>query len=86
MAVSKEWLDNRIASTQTQIENLETALESILSGAVTSYEIDTGQGRQRVTKENISSLQTVLDGLYNRVSTLNSMRCRNGVHTSIPGF
>jgi len=60
----------RLTATQAQIEEVEAAISSILSGAVASYTLDTGQTRQAVTKLNISSLERWLDSLLNRATMI----------------
>lgn len=63
------WQD-RLNSTIARITALEEAVLLISSGAVLSYTLDTGQTRTTVTKESMSVLMNMLDGLYNQVATL----------------
>lgn len=79
------WLQDRITSIQARIEALEAASLGISSGAITSYELDTGQSKQRVTKENLTQLQAVLDGLYNQYTILSNRVTGAGVHRSVDG-
>lgn len=40
------------------------------SGAIEEYRLDTGQNVTRVTKADITKINTVLDSLYNRCATM----------------
>lgn len=61
----------RIAATKAQIVAYENAILALsAANGVESYSFDTGQDRQSVTRANIPSMQKMLDGLYNRLATL----------------
>lgn len=62
----------RIAAVEAQIVAYETALLTLGSG-VQSYELNTGQTTQRVTKVDLLRLQSVLDSLLNRRATLRAL-------------
>jgi hypothetical protein len=81
------WLVERITKTKAIIVAIEDAVLA-LSGAngVQSYTLDTGQGRQTVTRESVSALQGQLDSLYNRVATLEARATGCGVVTVRPDF
>lgn len=68
--MDKSYVEQRIVKTKAMIEAYEDALIAIGSGAVESYDLDTGQTRQKVTKQNLKEMQDVLDGLYNRLCIL----------------
>ena len=59
------FLTEQIEATEAQIRALRTAMLGITSGAISSYELQTGQTVQRVTKINISLLKNAIDGLMN---------------------
>lgn len=65
-----EFLQARIDATKTQIVAYEDAITALTSGGVQSYTLDTGQSRQTVTRLELSGLNDALDGLYNRLVTL----------------
>lgn len=65
-----EFLQARIDATKTQIVAYEDAITALTSGGVQSYTLDTGQSRQTVTRLELSTLNSALDGLYNRLVTL----------------
>jgi hypothetical protein len=61
---------DRIAATKAQIAAYEDAVLALTTGGVAQYSIDTGQTRQSVTKIDVVRLNAHLDGLYNRLATL----------------
>ena len=65
-----EFLQGRIDATKAQIIAYEDAITALTSGGVQSYTLDTGQSRQTVTRLELSTLNNALDGLYNRLVTL----------------
>lgn len=82
--MSRAFFIKRIAATEAQILAYEDAVTAITVGGMQSYTIDTGQTVQTVTKLNLKALQTTLDTLYNRLTTLNARVYGTGVHTSGP--
>lgn len=77
MSNCSTFLQERIAKTKEQIVALEDAAAGIMSGAIVSYTLDTGQSRQTVTKANVNQINTALDSLYNRLASLQA-RCNGG--------
>ncbi len=61
--------DTFLETQKTKVEEIITALiDTILqlsSGAVQSYKLDTGQGAQAVTREDLSSLNKQLNSYLN---------------------
>lgn len=68
--MNREFIKARITATEALIEQFENALEALTVQRVQSYTIDTGQTRQNVTRLDLASLQAQLEGLYNRLATL----------------
>lgn len=68
--MDRTFLEERITRTKTLIENYEDALLALADPTVMSYTLDTGQSRQVVNRQNIVSLENTLDGLYNRLCTM----------------
>lgn len=66
------YLSERITKTKAMIEAYENAILALASGSIESYDLDTGQTRQRITKQNVGTLQKVLDTLYNRLCVFQS--------------
>lgn len=79
------WIEARITKTKALIVAYEDAILAIASGEQ-SYSLDTGQTRQTVTRANVASMQSILEQLENRLSTLQLRLCGKGVTHVIPGF
>ncbi len=61
----------RITATKAQIVAYEDAILAMsAANGVEAYSLDTGQDRQSVTRADIPRMQKMLDGLYNRLATL----------------
>ena len=71
MAWTSAFLDARIAATEAQIVAYENAALAFANdGALLEYRYDTGQSIIRVERAEPHDMQRVIDGLYNRHSTL----------------
>lgn len=81
----RTWLEARLEKTKTLIVAYEDAITSLATGAVQSYQLDTGQTRQLVTKVHLGALQRTLDSLENRYSTL-QLRLGCGRSHARPAF
>lgn len=69
--MDRAFTKERITATKALIVAYEDAVTALgTQGGVVSYTLDTGQSRQTVTRADISSLNRMLDGLYNRLATL----------------
>ena len=80
------FLSDRSAVIKAQIVAYEDAITAIVSGGAQSYSLDTGQSRQSVTKLDVSRLQSDLDGLYNRLVTLEARLNGSGTVTARPAW
>lgn len=78
------FLQDRITATKARIVAYETAALSLASGAIQSYNIDTGQTRQTVTKLNITELHNLINGLYNQLAVLEARLTGNGTTIGVP--
>ena len=76
----------RKAATEAQILAYETAIEALAGDGVQEYSLDTGQSVQRVTKVNLSSMQTALDKLYNRYQIICQRLNGGGSVQGVPGW
>lgn len=74
-----EFLKARIEATKAQIIAYEDAITALTTGGVQSYTLDTGQSRQTVTRLELSTLNSALDGLYNRLVTLQARQTGGAV-------
>lgn len=81
-----EFLRARIEATKAMIIVYEDAIMSLQTGAVQSYSLDTGQTTQSVTKFDVARLQANLDGLYNRLVTLEARLKGNGSTIAGPAW
>lgn len=78
--------EGRLAAAQARAIAYENALAGLASGAIQSYQLDTGQTRQLVTKANLTSLENALQSTYNLITTLsNRLGCGGMIHV-VPGF
>lgn len=69
--MDRAFTKERITATKALIVAYEDAVTALgTQGGVVSYTLDTGQSRQTVTRADISSLNRMLDSLYNRLATL----------------
>jgi hypothetical protein len=65
---------------------METALDSLVSGGIQSYQLDTGATRQLVTRANLATLRDSLESTYSLISTLSNRLGCGGVTRVVPGF
>lgn len=86
MPINSKWLQDRITALQAQIDVYEAATLALGTGNIQSYDLDTGQTRQKVTKLDIADLNKVIDSLYNRLSMLCVRKDGSGVIISKPGW
>lgn len=80
------FLQERITATKAEIVALENAAIDLSSGAIISYTIDTGQSRQVVTRSSVSTINTVIDSLYNRLATLEARLNGSGTVIGRPAW
>ena len=82
--IDREWLEERIAKKKALIDSIETAIVAVTTTGQ-SYQLDTGQTRQMVTRANIASLRDMVASLENEITTLNARLCGGSVVVT-PGF
>lgn len=61
------WIQEQIAWIKEAIVAWRGAYLALASGAVQSYTLDTGQTKQTVTKQQLASVKSTLDGLTNEL-------------------
>lgn len=82
----RTYLLARIAATKAQIDAYEGAVLAFgTDGVIQSYELDTGQSKQRVTRAQLKDMNVLLDSLYNRLATLEA-RLYGGATTGVPNW
>ncbi len=84
-AIDCTWLDARIARTKELIVAYEDAIAALGEEGIQSYTLNTGQTTQSVTRANLTSLQSRLDSLENRLATLSARRYGTSRHM-VPGW
>lgn len=83
--MNRAFLQDRITATKAQIVAYENASLALGSGGVQSYQLDTGQSDQRVTKLDLEWINKTIDSLYNRCATLEA-RLNGGTVTVSPAW
>ena len=83
------WLTQQVTLTEQAIAAINAAIIALAGGAQ-SYELDTGQTRERVTKANLGELASSLKTLFQQRQTYRSMlglpnAIGQQIHV-IPGF
>lgn len=79
------FIQERITATKAAIVAYEDAITALGTSNVQSYELDTGQDRQRVTRADLKDLNATVDSLYNRCATLEA-RLNGGSVTVGPAW
>jgi len=79
------FIQARIDATELAIVAYEDAITALGTSNIQSYELDTGQDRQRVTRADVKDLNAVLDSLMNRLTTYEA-RLNGGSVTVRPGW
>lgn len=70
MAKKRDFWVARIEKTKELIEQWEDAVLALTTGQIQSYTLNTSQTQQTVTRYNLAALQAAIDGMYNRLATL----------------
>lgn len=84
--MDRAFIKERITATKALIVAYEDAVTALgTQGGVVSYTLDTGQSRQTVTRADISSLNRMLDTLYNRLATFEA-RLHGAALTARPAW
>ena len=80
------FLQERITKTKALIVAYEDAVTALVTNGVQRYTLDTGQSRQDVTKIDVPKLNTQIDGLYNRLCTLQARLDGSGSGIARPAW
>lgn len=79
-------LEAQVAPLKVKLTEMITASTGLVTGAIQSYELETGQTRQKVTKANIATLEAAISSLMNTLTTLEArLRGCGAVHV-IPSW
>lgn len=79
------WWQERLTKAMTRVEELETAITSLLDGSIQSYQLDTGQTRTLVTKQQMSPMILALERAYNDVAVIDA-RLNGSATRVVPGY
>lgn len=69
----------KLTQAKALADAIEAAILALTTGGVQSYELDTGQSKQRVTKLDLDRLNAMYDSALNRVATLEARVHGSGV-------
>lgn len=83
--MASSWWLERLEKAQAQVEELEVAITGLLDGSIQSYQLDTGQTRTLVTKQQMSPMYLALMRAENRVAKLET-RCGGATTRVVPLF
>ena len=78
------WLE-RQEKAKEQIIAYEDAITFLITNPTKSYKLDTGQSNQEVTRVDLGTLQTQLDGLMNRLVTIEA-RIKGASNINAPAW
>jgi hypothetical protein len=81
-----DFLSSRVDVLKAKIIAYDEAALGIASGAIQSYELETGQTRQKVTKANIDVLEKAIASLENKLVTLEARLCGTGATHYVPSW
>lgn len=82
-----DFLCQQIPALEASILSYQEAIAAVTAAnGVKEYMLDTGQTKQRVTREDLNYMNTALDDLYNRHAVLTARCTGNGVMTGRPAF
>ncbi len=82
-----EHLENEFQNLKNLIFKYDEAISALLTGTHQSYQIDTGQSSQKVTRLDLNSLQSTRDKLTSELDTLATrLRKQAGVIQTRPGW
>jgi hypothetical protein len=76
----------RLDAAKVRAIAMEEALLGLVAGSIQSYQLDTGQTRQLVTRTNLATLRDSLESTYNLITTLSNRLGCGGVTRVVPGF
>lgn len=81
----QSWWAARLEKAKQHVEELEDAISGLNDGSIQSYQLDTGQSRTLVTKQQMSPMYLALQRAENRVAALDSRVNGASVHV-LPDF
>jgi hypothetical protein len=80
-----EWEQTRLAKTKAIIDALDDAILQLSTTAILEYHLDTGQSKQRVTRQDVPRLVDMRSDLFNQYDALCARLTNGGAIQVIPG-
>lgn len=81
-----DFLRSQIEPLKLKIAAQMKASADLSSGAIQSYELESGQTRQKVTQANIGTLEAAITSNMNLLTSLEARLCGAGVIRVVPSF
>jgi hypothetical protein len=81
-AADAAFILQQIQLIEAQIIAYRTAVTAVSTNAVQSYELDTGQTRERVTKVDLLRLNGIISSLMNERATLRALLYGGSTHVT----
>ncbi len=82
----EDLLESQVAPLKAKLVEMIAASTGLATGAIQSYELETGQTRQKVTKANIATLESAISSLMNTLTTLEARLRGCGVSRYVPSW
>jgi hypothetical protein len=76
----------QVDAIKAQIAAYNAAILAVTVGGISSYELETGQTRQKVTRQDVGRLQSAIDTLLNQLTTLEARLCGSGGVHYVPSW
>lgn len=80
-----EWERAKLAKTKALIDALDDAILQLNTTAILEYHLDTGQSKQRVTRQDVVRLADMRADLFNQYDALCARLSNGGALQVIPG-
>lgn len=80
-----EWERTRLEKTKAIIEKLDDAILQLSTTGILEYHLDTGQSKQRVTRQDVGRLTDMRSDLFAQYDALCARLTNGGALQVIPG-
>lgn len=78
-AATRTRLLTELATVETQIENANTALTSLMSQEIESYRLDTGEGSQQARRVDVEKFERMISRLETKAEALRQRLSGRGI-------
>ena len=69
------WYEKRLEKAMAHVEELEAAISALVDGSIQTYQLDTGNTRTLVSKQQMSPMYKALKDAESRVASLEAKVC-----------